>query len=219
MKIRFVIFLLFGSLVLPARSYTRPQDVNALRESYDRLRADGSPANQRTFFVCFPSQWSDFTVMDYALDGKDGDAFYRYVEAFGELGSVDDSLYCDRLVGLACSGANFGCDATGEFYGLLHTAMGDSSERSRNTGRYVKGDLSRPILRALSRMLKGEIFRFWAFYWSSLYFEEDGGAANDEGPDEEYFRIRALLEKDFPGMLETSEAAYRYFHHGVIFQE
>lgn len=52
--------------------------------------------------------------------------------------------------------------------------MGDSSQVSSYYTPHGKENMPFIMLWLLSRELKGDIMRFWQFYWSMLYFEGGG---------------------------------------------
>ena len=154
--------------------------------------------------------------MEYEVSNRYEEDISNYIEAFGELTAINDTLYCAKLIAVV-RGAYYDADGPNYLYGLLHGVMGDSSHVSSYCTPHGKENMPFIMLWLLSRELKGDIMRFWQFYWSMLYFEEDGGVHNDYSFNDDFYRLRGIVEKEYPDMVEPMTIAYRYFHHGVIF--
>lgn len=163
--------------------------------------------HEKVFFEQVPSVWDDF--LNYC--GDDGKLGYNRIDTLANLTSIEDTLYCAKLINLAI-GATYDVDETNFFQELLHKKMGCVV-----CNPHCKESLHDVMFRILSVIAKGDQMRFWQFYWSSLKHEEDGGGESHYHKDE-LNRIMALLEKEFPAMKRTVSIAYDYFNSGVYFK-
>lgn len=180
--------------------------------AYNKLVARNTPKTQMVFFESFPTYWDEFVILEYEVCRLSGEQVDKYVEAYRNLTVVDDTLYCRKLISLVCAGT-YGGGGACLIHELLHGIMGDEEE-SRVP---KKGAFPHLMLNLLSWRLKGDIMRFWQFYWSELYFEEDNGLGNDYSFNDEFCRLQKIVAKDFPDMLEAMTIGYLYFHHRVLF--
>lgn len=179
-----------------------------LQKKYQELLGcKDSTQAQKDFFAAFPETWIDFIRMEYDLNGNDD--IYGYIEAFSELPAINDSVYCVKLLNL-CNGADYNADSSNFLHAMLHREMKDGKRLST-------------MLWLLAHARSGDVMRFWEYYWSQLYFEEDGGTHNDgckyDDCDGDYDRLKSIIENDYPIMLEPFTVAYKFFHHGVSFIE
>ena len=100
-------------------------------------------------------------------------------------------MYCSKLVNLTC-GTDLEADASNTLHALLHGVMEDYS----CTIMFNEKENMLPIMFwLLSHELKGDIMRFWQFYWSSPFFEEDGGVYNRENFNRDFYRLQDFLYK------------------------
>lgn len=81
----------------------------------------------------------------------------EYIERLGQLKTINDSIYCRKLINLSI-GANYDSDGLNFFLYILKDKMNDS----KLFGIFIDL-LSRPT------WTKGEQLRFWMFYWSSVF--------------------------------------------------
>lgn len=211
MKRYIIFFLLFNCFVLNGIAQQESSRLTNLRKAYNQLSDTITQKAQENFFWAFPESWREFLFVDYVMTCHNED-FSLYVDEFAKLASdINDTLYCTKLIELT-RGADYDCDCPNMVQSLLHVVMGDGSFSS-----YTGGDKSDIMLSLLSRELKGDIMRFWQFYWSFLYHVEDGGANNDYSFNDDYYRLRDILVKEYPDMVEPMTIAYQYFHHEVLF--
>lgn len=216
MKRYVIFFILFNSFVLHGMAQWDTCRTAELHKAYNRLKSDTTQKAQEEFFWAFPRNWNEYLIMDYEVGNRNEENIYDYVEAFGGLTAIDDTTYCAKLISIV-RGAYYDADGPNYLRSLLHGVMGDSSHESGYYTPHGKENMPFIMLWLLSRELKGDIMRFWQFYWSKLYFEEDGGAGNDYSFNDDFYRLRGIVEKEYPDMVESMTIAYRYFHHGVIF--
>lgn len=193
-----------------AEKYYNSGDIKQLVNSYHALTSIRDSNAQASFFDCFPDTWLDFIRAEAFIADYDEEEFFSYVEAFGNLTAIDDTVYCAKLLSL-CIGAQPAADGPNYLHVLLHKKMGRVTDVSIQSER-----LMQVILSLLSHKLKGEIISFWNFYWSQTCFEEDGGAANDKLQRPELNRLLKILRRHYPEMEEPMTIAYRYFHYGVM---
>lgn len=216
MKRYVVFFVLFNSFVLHGMALWDSCQAVELHKAYNRLKSDTTQKAQEDFFWAFPRNWNEYLIMEYEVSNRYEEDISNYIEAFGELTAINDTLYCAKLIAVV-RGAYLDADGPNYLHGLLHGVMGDSSQVSSYYTPHGKENMPFIMLWLLSRELKGDIMRFWQFYWLMLYFEEDGGVHNDYSFNDDFYRLRGIVEKEYPDMVEPMTIAYRYFHHGVIF--
>lgn len=195
-----------------AGSILHSKDVEPLVKAYHKLAAENGPVAQRAFFEAFPGTWLDFVRAEAFMNDMEGEEFHAYVDAFGRLTAIGDSVYCAKLMNL-CMGADLNADGPNFLHRLLHEKMGDVTDNYKPTAQ-----LAPIMLWMLSRVQKGDMISFWNFYWSRIYFEEDGGKGNNYSYDKEFIRLRNMAQKRFPDMLEPMTIAFKYFRHGIIFK-
>ena len=211
-----VLILMFNSLCLKGMSQQESYRLVELRSSYNQLASADTQKTQENFFWSFPQNWSEFLIMDYELSHHHKEDFSLYIKKFGELSAINDTLYCAKLIAIT-RGAALDADGPNMLHRLIHKTMGDDSQEINcHTSNKTDNKLF-IMLWLLSRELKGDVMRFWQFYWSSLYFEEDDGVCNDCSFNDDFYRLRDILVKEYPSMVESMTIAYQYFHHGVIF--
>lgn len=214
---QYIIYFLFYFLALPNfAQIVETNDVIRLRDAYNKLLSDKSPKAQAEFFMAFPENWSDFIIMDHELTYRYNAPFYLYIEEFGSLTAINDTLYCSKLINLTL-GADLDADAPNALHALLHKVMEDPSFVTQNEKANNKRNMPAIMLWILSHQLKGDIMRFWQFYWSSLYFEEDSGVYNDDNYNEDFYRLQEIVKKKYPHMLPSMTMAYQFFHHGILY--
>lgn len=220
-KLKLLILFVFCWLSVDAEAqseYTRRKAYDLAR-TWEALKSDSSASAQNAFFEAFPETWTDFVrVSDYLNQGGSGGwDCMDCINAFGHLPAVNDTAYCIKLLMLS-SGADYDADAPNYFQGVLHSQM----ESIMYWENELVSDMSagkrlRIVFYLLSKALPSDQMRFWQFYWSSMYFYEDGGSPNTIYKAESR-RMRILLEKEgYADLIETMETAYRYFNGGVMF--
>lgn len=220
-KLKLLILFVFCWLSVDSDAqseYTRRKAYDLAR-TWEALKSDSSASAQNAFFEAFPETWTDFVrVSDYLNQGGSGGwDCMDCINAFGHLPAVNDTAYCIKLLMLS-SGADYDADAPNYFQGVLHSQM----ESIMYWENELVSDMSagkrlRIVFYLLSKALPSDQMRFWQFYWSSMYFYEDGGSQNTKYKAESR-RMRILLEKEgYADLIETMETAYRYFNGGVMF--
>lgn len=213
---QYIIYFLFYLFVLPCIAQPKANEVIRLRATYNKLMSDKTPKTQAEFFMAFPENWSDFIIMDYELTHHHKEDFYLYIKEFGSLTAINDTLYCSKLINLTL-GAGLDADAPNALHALLHKVMEDPSFVTQNEKANNKRNMPAIMLWILSHQLKGDIMRFWQFYWSSLYFEGDNEVYNDDNYNEDFYRLQEIVKKKYPHMLPPMTMAYQSFHHGILF--
>ncbi len=199
----------------PKRDYSSsvPADtlMNRLGRTYEKLKANPSAENQHAYFNAFPSTWSDYFRMDKSKDGYS--AFeLDWAEAFAKLDAVNDTVFCIKLFNLV-RGAVHDCD--GPYY-LKMVLNGTMSSVYPAGASYTSRDRGRVMLWLLSKLrAKGEVFRFWEYYWSSLKFETQDGPGKEER--EQFVQMISVLEKEYPKMVKPCTDAFNYFSREVWF--
>lgn len=210
---RILFFALFlCSMASHGFAQTIETRISQVITAYNCLQAHLTPETQMAFFDSFPTNWNEFIIMEYELYRSSGESVNKYVEAYRNLTAVDDTLYCGKLMNVAFAGT-YDADGSSLIQRLLHGIMGDKERGDMPK----KGTFPHLMLHLLSQRLKGDILRFWQFYWSELYFEEDNGLGNDYCFNEEFCRLQKIVAKDYPDMLEAMTIGYLYFHHRVLF--
>ncbi len=218
-KNRFLILFAFMVCLCPIGASNRVTDVLAKRfgslsQAYKNLRSQHTEANEKMFVASFPQTWYEYMQLDFAcqnnLLGKDIDCS-SLCDELGNLTMVNDTSYCALLVNLA-RGAVYDADAANYFKSVLHKRMGCVLYPTEKECR-----MDTLLLEMVSGLLPGDQFRFWAFYWSSLDHEEDGGNHPDEH-EVEYNRIAEILVAQYPRMLPVCQDAWRYYSRNVMFQ-
>lgn len=201
--------------VLPcfSQGFTRTAE---LQQAYEMLKRDGSADNQWAFFDAFPQKASEFNELCMVdVHSHEGNAHvYDYLNQFECLTEIPDSIMCVRLLNIAI-GLNYDSDGPNEFQCLLHRAMGCEICASRcgrdDTDITARKDRIPGIMFfLLDGIPMANQFRFWQFYWSSLFFEEDGGSV-DDSHNQELARIIGLCSEKGPRFVRTVEDAYNYF--------
>lgn len=212
MKRIFTIVLFSCFLVFHCVAGTSRQNgEDKLLSAYNELARNNSSQAQTAYFNAFPDTWPEFILLESMTNSHEDVDILQLVDAFARLTAINDTVYCIKLMNL-CIGASLDADGTNFLHRLLHDKMGDSVH-----SRFIQADLSHVMLWLLSHVLKGKVISFWNFYWSSLCFEEDGGAGNDDGFNEDYYRLRAIMQEECPDMITPMTIAYEYFHNGVGF--
>lgn len=214
MKRYVIFFILFNCFALNSMALGESPRLVELRRAYEQLMTDNTIKAQEDFFWAFPKSWREFLITDYEM-ARHNENFYLYIDEFAKLTAINDTLYCAKLIELT-RGADYDCDCPGMMQHLIHMVMGDNPDSSLISS-YEGGDKSSVMLWLLSRELKGDILRFWQFYWSLLYYAEDGGLHNDYSFNDDYHRLHDIIVKKYPDMLKPMTIAYQYFHHGVLF--
>lgn len=187
-----------------------------LRAAYHELTARPDTEKQLKFFRAFPDTWGAFVSLDRHLAfGTDDDKkyIYKYLNALKGLTAINDTLYCIKLMNLA-NGADLDADAPNMFHSLLHEKLG--CHATGCNGQVASDRMMHTMFWLLSQVQKGEQMRFWQFYWSSIYHEEDGGSI-DHRHDTEVVRIRQMMEHCHPELIEPMTIAYEYFNGGIYF--
>lgn len=217
--VRVISSVAFLLSVLPcfSQGFTRAEE---LQVSYEKLLKNGSKENQQAFFDAFPrnaSEFQDLCTMDGKSHKGNADVF-AYLNQFEGLTEIADSIVCVRLLNIAI-GLNYDADGPNFFQSLLHRVMGCETCASRhgggNVGIVAKKDRIPGIMFFLLNGIPvADQFRFWQFYWSSLYFEEDGGSV-DDSHNQELARIIALCRDKGASFVRTVVDAFSYFNGGV----
>ena len=188
-----------------------------LRRSYEVLKTDSSAENQWLYFNAFPSNWNEFVLTERMLECNPSKEHNidNYIAALFRLSAVDDTLFCIKMINLSIGG-RLDADGPNMFLHALHGRMGCTvcSPFSPKAGnRKQSWDL---MLRLLSDITECDCLRFWQYYWSSLYHEEDGGHKDDRHrPEMEWLKKR--YRKQYPELMAQSVLAYRQFAGGITF--
>lgn len=174
-------------------------DIIRLNNAYKELMDHPKSASaQKAYFDAFPSTWEEFIMTYQYIPDKEYDLtmFFKacdHLEAWYHLTSIPDSVYCNKLISIAIGGR--AQDGSHEFYGLkplLKWAMKNKMET---------------MFSVLSHLRKGHQFEFWAFYWSSLNYQEM--------MQKEYELLKQKNEKPYADAVAIMSDAYKYFHNGA----
>ena len=213
------IVVIVSFLMLSTQNYAQcyEEDFNALCHSYDVLMTDFSAENQRLYFNAFPDNWDEFILTERMLEcnPSKGCNIDDYIAALFRLPAVDDTLFCIKMINISIGG-RLDADGPNMFLHALHGRMGCTvcnpfSPKSGN--REQSWDL---MLRLLSDISECDRLRFWQYYWSSLYHEEDGGHKDDRHrPEMEWLKRR--YRKQYPELMAQSVFAYKHFAGGITF--
>lgn len=177
-----------------------PVDTARLNNAYRNLiETPNNPKVEKAYFDAFPSKWKDYNMTYQYLPNDNYDlTMYslanKQVKAFGDLSSIPDPIYCEKLVNIAI-GARLEADAPNYLKGLLWEKM------------KTKMDY---IFTTLSHLRKGHRMEFWEFYWSNIVESKD--------IPEEFNRLKKLNEKKYPEEVEIMTDAFKYFYNGVNFE-
>lgn len=192
-------------------------EFDALCRSYDVLRTDSSKENQWLYFNAFPDNWDEFVLTERMLEcnPSKGCNIDDYIAALFRLPAVNDTLFCIKMINISIGG-RLDADGPNMFLHALHVRMGCTvcCPLSTEAGnREQSWDL---MLRLLSDISECDRLRFWQYYWSSLYHEEDGGHKDDRHrPEMEWLKRR--YRKQYPELMALSALAYKHFAGGVTF--
>ncbi len=193
-----------------------PERYGSLLQAYTNLRSQHTEVNEKMFVASFPQTWYEYMQLDFAcqnnLLGENISCVDLFCKELGNLKMVYDTSYCALLVNLA-RGAVYDVDAANYLKTVVHKRMG--CVHCNPTEKECRMDTL--LLDLASGLLPGDQFRFWAFYWSSLDHEEDGGNHPDEH-EVEYNRITEILVAQYPRMLPVCQDAWRYYSRNVMFQ-
>ena len=202
-----VLVMLLCSLESSSRSLDSVY-VNVL-ESYHKLSREHSASAEVLYFKAFPDNaheflaWERYRELRERHSSKRDEGVSGYVRMLGRLRTVNDTLYCRKLVNLSV-GASLDADGFNWLHALLHDKLGD--ER-----------LSKTFFFLLSGMTRGEQVRFWQFYWSSPCFGEEGegGDADKEAESELRLVLRRLGRNR--KMKRIVRLAYEYSFRQIYF--
>lgn len=172
-----------------------------IEKAYEKLVADNSATNQKTFFEAFPHSWSEYRKIEHDV--------HSWVDAFGKLTVIGDTAYSIRLLNLSI-GADIDADNPNYLHSLLHIKMGCAACGVQDS------HLAEIMVYLLTKISKGDKLRFWEFYWSSPMHEEDGGGA-DCTHEAELKRWDKLMSGKYPEEKKAMHTAYEYFAGGVWF--
>jgi len=159
MKRYVVFFILFNSFVLHSMALWDSCQTVELHKAYNRLKSDTTQKAQEDFFWAFPRNWNEYLIMEYEVSNRYEEDISNYIEAFGRLTAINDTLYCAKLIAVV-RGAYLDADGPNYLHGLLHGVMGDSSQVSSYYTPHGKENMPFIMLWLLSRELKGDIMRF-----------------------------------------------------------
>lgn len=177
-----------------------PVDTARLNNAYRNLmEIPNDPKAQKAYFDAFPATWKDYnmTYQFFPNDNYDLTMYSladRQVRAFGDLTSILDAIYCNKLINIAV-GARLEADAPNYLKGLLWEKM------------KMKMDC---MFTTLSHLRKGHRMEFWGFYWSNIVESKE--------ITEEFNRLKKLNEKKYPEEVEIMTDAFKYFNNGVNFE-
>lgn len=177
--------------------------------AYEELLKSPSEITEVNYFMVFPDNYNEFIVWKWQIDNSEGQKMKHieeYIERLGQLKTINDSIYCRKLINLSI-GANYDSDGLNFFLYILKDKMNDS----KLFGIFIDL-LSRPT------WTKGEQLRFWMFYWSSLSFVEQGyipkKTEEDRRPELNLILKRLKHNKD---MRKIVRLAYEYSAYQVFF--
>lgn len=202
-----IIILLFFTLEVHS-SFT---DTLHFRVStaYKELLANPSEITEANFFQAFPDNCNEFVIWKWQFDNSEERKMMNieeYIERLGQLVTINDSIYCLKLIHLSI-GANYDSDGLSFFQHILR----DKMHNPKLFGIFIDL-LSRPT------WTKGEQLRFWMFYWSSLSFIEQGyipkKTEEDRRPELNLILKRLKHNKD---MRKIVRLAYEYSAYQVFF--
>lgn len=212
------IVLFVFCVLLPIRSKALPVDslILNINRASDSLKRNYTEQNQRAFFSLFPSSARRLAfVEDYLSETDNKTYIYDWFETLGNLTAIDDSSYCDKLISLSI-GAQLDADAFNYLHSLLHSKLGCQVCNINNTYNGIKANnLLKEVLHQLKSKTDGEVMRFWQFYFSSLWFEEDGHH-EDYSHRKELKRILSFSNVDTE-MRHIIKIAYKYSSNQVLF--
>lgn len=195
-----VLFVLFCSLESNSQSLDSLY-VNVY-ESYQRLSQEYSASAETLYFKAFPDNVYEFLALE-RHEAEGGEDICKYVQMLGRLTSVNDTLYCRKLINLSV-GASLDSDGLNCLQSLLHAKLED--EKMSGTFFFL-----------LSGMTKGEQIRFWQFYWSSLCFKEEyEGSYVDEEAERKLRLVLKRLGRNRQ-MKRIVRLAYEYSAHQIYF--
>ncbi|MBQ8052060.1 MAG: hypothetical protein IJ197_10920 [Bacteroidaceae bacterium] len=203
--------------ILPcfSQGFTRADE---LQQAYEKLTGNHSVENQQAFFDAFPRNASEFqTLCVVDAESRNADVF-AYLNQFERLTEIPDSIMCVRLLNIAI-GLNYDADGPNFFQSLLHRAMGCQTCALRHGGGDAgiaarKDHIPSIMFYLLDGIPVADQFRFWQFYWSSLYFEEDGGGV-DDSHNQELARMIGLCQNRGACSVKVVTDAFTYFNGGV----
>lgn len=180
-----------------------------VRESYRELSRKHSASAEALYFKAFPDNaheflaWERYRELRELHSSKRDEDVSGYVRMLGGLKSVNDTLYCKKLVNLSV-GASLDADGFYWLHALLHDKLGGEK-------------LSKTFFFVLSGMTRGEQIRFWQFYWSSVCLaREDEEVSVDEEAERELRLVLRRLGRNRK-MKHIVRLAYEYSSRQIYF--
>ncbi len=206
----------------PAAGKDGNTHISKLEQTYFKLKEKYTPKNQKAFFDAFPFTWDEFyeqICKGDSLSEKANDYHVKdnIVTTFSDLDAINDTAVCIKLLNLSL-GARYDVDVIGRLQEALHGKMGGVVGKGNDHKVSPKAAVRIPkiMFYLLSKVAKGDQWRFWEYYWSSLKHEEDGGVI-DHFWDKEVERLAKLMAGKYPQQEKTMRTAYEYFSNGVWF--
>jgi hypothetical protein len=191
MKTRLILVLLF---FVVGKSYSQyfPVDTTRLNQTYnDLIKAPFSFEKEKAFLDAFPSTFSEYImVYQYVPDPNYDLTMYHkgldhVLKGLGGLKMIPDTIFCDKLIKLSLNG-RWNADAPNYLKMLLHQVIEKKPEI---------------MFERLNKMMIGQQFSFWYFYFSSLSIKEDGKT--------NFQQIKMQMEKNYSKEIKDMEAAYQ----------
>lgn len=212
---KYVLLVLMLAL-LPLRGYAFDIDslISRINKTCKAVKLNNTKQNQNAFFCIFPSSARQLAfIEDYILETDNNTDMHEWFESFENLTTIDDSSYCSKLISLSI-GAQLDADAFNYLQLLLHRKLGCQVCHKDETYDKIN-NLLIETLHQLNLKTDGEIMRFWQFYFSSLWFEEDGHSV-DNSHKKELDRIISFSNGNRK-MQHIIKIAYKYSSNQVFF--
>lgn len=212
----FVLFIFCALLPIRGNAFTVDSLISNINKKCETLKRNDTEQNEQAFFCLFPSSARQLAfVEDYILEVGNNTNIHDWFKTLENLTAIDDSSYCDKLINLSI-GAQLDADAFNDLQSLLHSKLGcHVCYTNNNYGEIKASILLKEILHQLKFKTDGEVMRFWQFYFSSLWFEEDGHS-EDNSHKKEMIRIISLSRSN-KKMQHIIKIAYKYSSNQVFF--
>ena len=185
----------------------------------DETIAQYSTERQMKFFQAFPHTSLGFQRLYFYHEQGRLPHPSLSVRQFESLTAINDSLICARLLSLGI-GMQMACDGPNDLQEMIHRKMGCTTcilRDGRHTGK-KKDSLSDIMFHLQTQIPRQDRFRFWTFYWSSRYFEEDGGRI-DDSHQVEVKRLENHYSKQYPEVTKDMTEAYDMVYGGILWSD
>lgn len=196
MKRIFFTLSLLMLLIATATAQYFPVDTARLNGAYRTLvSGNRTVETEMEFLRAFPSTWLEFYMTYGYVDDENYDPSMaqqcsEHISTLFSLSSVNDTLFCKKIVNLAVGMKEVGeCTSLFQDYLVAYILNNDQL-----------------MLEYISKLKKGYRMEFWQFCWSSV---TECCRADD------FKKLYNRNKKSFPEEMKISRIAFHYFYEGI----